>query len=155
MNYRIEEKEAFDVIEKVETHSIDNQENKISIPDFWTRCHSDGTIDALLNMTNDKTYIFGICYGNQSKNSKTFDYSIAAECDENLTAPNGFRKNKISAQKWLVFTCIGSMPNAMQETWNKIVSEFFPTSGYKPTYEMDIEAYTQGDMNSQRNLDTD
>ena len=39
-------------------------------------------------------------------------------------------------------------PNAMQDMWHKIVSEFFPTSGYQPTYEMDIEAYTEGNMGS-------
>ena len=42
----------------------------------------------------------------------------------------------------------GAMPNAMQDMWHKIVSEFFPTSGYQPTYEMDIEAYTEGNMGS-------
>lgn len=38
--------------------------------------------------------------------------------------------------------------NAMQDMWHKIVSEFFPTSGYQPTYEMDIEAYTEENMGS-------
>ena len=42
----------------------------------------------------------------------------------------------------------GAMPNAMQDMWHKIVSEFFPTSGYQPTYEMDIEAYTEENMGS-------
>ena len=42
----------------------------------------------------------------------------------------------------------GAMPNAMQDMWHNIVSEFFPTSGYQPTYEMDIEAYTEGNMGS-------
>ena len=42
----------------------------------------------------------------------------------------------------------GAMPNAMQDMWHKFVSEFFPTSGYQPTYEMDIEAYTEGNMGS-------
>ena len=35
----------------------------------------------------------------------------------------------------------GAMPNAMQDMWHKIVSEFFPTSGYQPTYEMDSPDY--------------
>ena len=38
------------------------------------------------------------------------------------------------------------MPNAIQDLWHKIVSEFFPTSSDKPTYEMDIEAYSEGNM---------
>ena len=34
MNYKIVEKEAFDIIEKVEAHTVENSENAKSIPDF-------------------------------------------------------------------------------------------------------------------------
>lgn len=148
MDYKIIEKEAFDIIEKVEAHTAQDSENAKSIPDFWTRSHNDGTVKALFDTTTDRTYIFGVCYGNLSENAKTFDYSIAAKCDENTVAPEGFRKNTIPARTWAVFECKGAMPDAMQDMWHKIVSEFFPTSGYQPTYEMDIEAYTEGDMSS-------
>lgn len=148
MNYKIIEKEAFDIIEKVETHSVEDAENAKSIPDFWTRSHNDGTVKKLLDTTTDRTYIFGVCYGNLPENAKTFDYSIAAKCDENTAVPKGFKKNTIPARTWAVFECKGAMPNAMQDMWHKIVSEFFPTSSYKPTYEMDIEAYTEGNMGS-------
>ena len=148
MNYKIIEKEAFDIIEKVETHSVENAENAKSIPDFWTRSHNDGTVKKLLDITTDRTYIFGVCYGNLPENAKTFDYSIAAKCDENTEVTEGFRKNTIPARTWAIFECKGSMPNAIQDLWHKIVSEFFPTSSYKPTYEMDIEAYSEGNMSS-------
>lgn len=58
-----------------------------------------------------------------------------------------FRENYIK-RRWIVFECKGAMPKATQDMWQKIVSEFFPTSGYQPTYEMDIEAYTVGNMDS-------
>lgn len=45
-----------------------------------------------------------------------------------------------------MFEIVGAMPNAVQDLWRKITSEFFPTSDYEPTYEMDIEAYTAGVM---------
>ena len=148
MNYKIIEKDAFDIIEKVEAHTVENSENAKSIPDFWTRSHNDGTIKKLFDTTNDRTYIFGICYGNLPKNAKTFDYSIAAKCDKNTVVPKGFRKSTIPARTWAIFKCKGPMPNAIQDMWHKIVSEFFPSSGYQPTYEMDIEAYTEGNMGS-------
>lgn len=147
MHYKIEETEAFYVLEKVETHSLDNGQNQTSIPDFWSRADADGTIDKLLQ-SSVGGYLLGICYGNPDKSSSKFDYSIAVKCDQTTLAPSGFRVNQITAKTWLVFECIGAMPNAIQETWRRIVSEFFPTSEYKPTYEMDIEAYTQGDMDS-------
>lgn len=148
MDYKIVEKEAFDIIEKVETHTVENSENAKSIPDFWTRSHKNGTVKTLTELTTDSTYIFGVCYGNLPENAKTFDYSIAAKCDENTEIPEGFRKSTIPARTWAVFECKGAMPKAMQDMWHKIVSEFFPISGYKPTYEMDIEAYTEGNMGS-------
>ena len=148
MDYKIIEKNAFDIIEKVEAHTVENSENAKSIPDFWMRSHNDGTVKTLLDTTTDRTYIFGVCYGNLPENAKTFDYSIAAKCDNNTVVPEGFRKNTIPARTWAVFECKGAMPNAMQDMWHKIISEFFPTSGYQPTYDMDIEAYTDGHMGS-------
>lgn len=148
MDYKIVEKEAFDIIEKVEAHTVENSENAKSIPDFWTRSHSDGTIKKLTDIATDRTFIFGVCYGNLPENAKTFDYSIAAKCAESTEIPEGFRKNTIPARTWAVFECKGAMPKAMQDMWHKIVSEFFPISGYEPTYEMDIEAYTEGNMGS-------
>ena len=148
MNYKIEEKEAFYVLEKVETHSVENEQNKTSIPNFWARANADGTLDTLSAQTNDKSRIFGICYNNRTPNAQTFDYSIAVKCDKNVAVPNGFRKTEIPAKTWVIFRSIGAMPNAIQDMWKKIVSEFFPTSEYKPTYEMDVEAYLDGDMDS-------
>lgn len=146
MDYKIVEKEAFEIIEKVEAHSIENDVNAKSIPDFWTKSHNDGTVKTLLENTTDRTFIFGVCYGNNSDCTKTFDYSIGAVYNQKTTVPKGFRKNIIPARTWAIFECKGAMPKAMQDMWHKITSEFFPTSGYQPTYEMDIEAYTEGDM---------
>lgn len=149
MDYKIVEKEAFEIIEKVEAHSIENETNSKSIPDFWSRSHNDGTVKTLFENATDNTFIFGVCYGNNSDSAKTFNYSIGAICDENTIVPKGFRKNTIPARTWAIFECKGAMPKAIQDMWHKITAEFFPTSGYEPTCEMDIEAYTEGDMGSE------
>lgn len=146
MDYKIVEKGAFEIIEKVEAHSIENDVNAKSIPDFWTKSHNDGTVKTLLENTTDRTFIFGVCYGNSSDRAKTFDYSIGAVYNKKAAVPEGFRRNTIPARTWAIFECKGPMPKAMQDMWHKITSEFFPTSGYEPTYEMDIEAYTEGNM---------
>ena len=144
----IEEKAAFYILEKVETHSLENGQNLKSIPAFWSRAAIDGTLTALETLTNDDTYTFGVCYNNPEENAKTFGYSIAVRCHENTVPPDGFRKTLIPAKTWIAFECVGAMPNAIQDMWKRIVSEFFPTADYTPTFEMDIEAYTQGDMDS-------
>lgn len=148
MDYKIIEKEAFTVLEKVSTQSIVDSENKNTIPDFWTASHQNGTVKTLLDLTDDKTYIFGICYGNIPEDQKTFDYSIAAVCDKNIAVPEGFRMNTIPARTWAVFESIGELPRSVQETWHRICSEFFPSSVYEPTYEMDIEAYPSLEMDA-------
>ena len=148
MNYKIIKKEAFKVLEKRSTQSIDDSQNKNTIPDFWTKSHNDGTVAKLLSIAEDRKYIFGVCYGGDLTDKKTFDYSIAALYSEGTEVPDGFRVNEIPARTWVVFECIGAMPTAMQETWHNICTEFFPSTDYEPTYEMDIEAYTAGEMNS-------
>lgn len=147
MNYRIEKKEAFSVLEKVSRHSVNDEESRASIPAFWTECHKNGTVRSLIRAAGENAFLFGICYG-PSEGEDAFEYSVAAACGENEPIPTGFRKNLIPARTWAVFECVGAMPNAIQEMWRAIVSEFFPTSGYVPTYEMDVEAYTDGDMNA-------
>lgn len=148
MDYKIVKKDAFKVLEKISTQSIDDEQNKNTIPDFWTQSHQDGTVYKLLELATDRTNIFGICYGNTPNNKKTFEYSIAALCGDNTEIHDGFSIKEIPARTWAVFECIGPMPDAIQNTWHKICSEFFPTANYEPTYEMDIEAYPAGVMTS-------
>ena len=148
MDYRIVKRKAFDVIEKVEQHSIEDDINQKSIPRFWERSHMDGTIETLCKYATDKTFILGLCYANSADCAKTFDYAIGAEYSGEHVVPEGFRKNTIPEGTWAIFECIGAMPGAMQDMWHKITSEFFPISGYMPTGEISIEAYTQGHMSS-------
>ena len=98
MNYRIMEKEAFDIVEKVSAHAVDQEESAKTVPAFWTASHEDGTVSKLLEITSDESYLFGICYGNLPENAKTFDYSIAAACGKDTAVPEGFRKTTIPAR---------------------------------------------------------
>lgn len=145
-NYKIVEKAAFKVLEKVETHSISREANKNTIPDFWDRAHRDGTVETLIKQTDDRTFIYGICYGNTLEDSQTFEYAIAAKYTQGAEIPEGFRVNEIPARTWLVFDCTGPMPQAIQDTFHRIITEFFPSSEYEPTFEFDIEAYPAGPM---------
>ena len=147
MDYRIEKKPAFQVLEKRELQCIEDSQNKNTIPDFWSRSHIDGTVAALLAQAPDRTFIYGLCYDNQPSDSKTFDYGIGALYGGGKI-PEGYRVTEIPERTWAVFSVTGAMPNAIQETWHKIITEFFPTSVYQPTKEMDIEAYTGGAMDS-------
>ena len=146
MNYNIISKGSFTVLEKVEQHTVAGEQNKNTIPDFWDRAHKDGTIETLLKYASDHSYVFGICYGNGHTDCECFDYGIAVICAPDMVAPEGYRVNTIPARTGVVSECVGAMPDAIQQLWHEICSEFFPTSNYEPTYEMDIEAYPAGNM---------
>lgn len=152
MDYKIVEKQAFRVLEKVELHSTVNSQNTETIPAFWDRSRADGTLDLLAQKATDKTWLFGICYGNIPEDGTTFPYSIAVLYDGDEPAPEGFRISEIPAATWAVFSCVGAMPDAIQNAWQKISGEFLPTSGYRNALNntrcVDIEAYTQGDMSA-------
>lgn len=146
MDYKVVQKQAFKVIEKRTTQSVSENENLRTIPKLWEQCRTDGTIEKLLELSSNKENVFGICYANPHKEESTFDYSIAAVIDEDAKIPEGFTANVIPARTWIVFECRGAMPDAIQQLWHRICAEFFPSSSYEPTYEMDVEAYTDGDM---------
>ncbi len=118
-----------------------------TIPEFWDRCGADGTLEKLLELASDRTYILGIC--RSGGGGETFDYSVAVPCKADAAAPEGFRRSTVPGGTWAVFPCLGPMPGAIQDLWRRVVSEFFPTSGWKPTLEMDIEAYTDGNTSSE------
>ena len=146
MNYEIVSKKEFTILEKIEQQSVAGGQNLDTIPDFWDRSHKDGTVKTLLELASDKKFIFGICYGNTRTGCEHFDYAIAAECAPDTVAPEGYRVSTIPARTWVIFECTGPMPDAIQNLWHEICSEFLPASDYQPTYEMDIEAYPDGDM---------
>ena len=149
MDYRIEEKEAFKVIGKIKTFSTKDESNLKEIPKFWASSKTDGTIGDLCDYGLGSEFdgkILGICYG--AGCDAEFTYSIAAGYNGKTPVPDGFYINAIPARTWAIFKCKGAMPDAIQDLWRKIYTEFFPTSDYVPKNEMDFEVYSDGDMNS-------
>ena len=149
MDYRIEEKEAFKVIEKVKAFSTVDDSNLKEIPEFWTQSKADGTLETLCGYCGGSEFdgqILGICYGDGC--SANFLYSLASGYNGKTPVPGGFRINEIPARTWAIFKCKGAMPDAIQNLWRRIYTEFFPTSDYAPKNEMDFEAYPNGDISS-------
>jgi AraC family transcriptional regulator len=58
--------------------------------------------------------------------------------------PEGLLELEIPASKWGVFEVHGAMPDAMQNTWKQIISEWFPSSHYEHAGTPDLEVYTNG-----------
>ena len=148
MDYRIETKPEFKVIGKSELFTTSKDYNREDLPEFWDRCHQDGVVKMLYSLsknTQKSGMVFGICCDESSFDAHQFPYLIAAAYDGG-DVPKGFIIKEIPQYTWAVFKCIGAMPKAIQDLWNRIYTEFFPTSDYRPANGIDLEAYYEGNM---------
>ena len=149
MDYKIEAKKAFKVIEKRRLFSTKDDANLKEIPEFWASSKADGSIGTLCGYCGGSAFdsrILGICYGDGC--STEFSYSIASSYNGKTPVPEGFCINEIPARTWAIFKCKGAMPDAIQDLWRRIYTEFFPASDYMPKNDIDFEVYPDGDISS-------
>jgi len=78
-------------------------------------------------------------------NIDSFDYYMAATYTGEI--PEGMETLNIPKQTWTAFESAGPIPDAIQDVWKRIFSEWFPTSGYEHAEGPEIEVYETGDMN--------
>lgn len=136
MDYKIEKKEAFDVLAMTRTFS--EQTSTVEIPKFWTDFMQAGHSQVVCG-------VFGMCHG---LSEGQFQYSIADPYTAGSEVPEGFEVIQVPAYTWAMFTCVGPMPNAIQEMWKRVYSEWLPNSNYELVPGFDIEMYTAGDIHS-------
>lgn len=137
MNYRIVEREPFNVI-GVSAHSSVEK-------DIWGRCKKDGTIGKLLEI-GINSYTLGLCFGYDSEGNNTYMVGI----ESTLEQAEGMEKYVYPKSAWLVFEAIGSISSGtLGETWRRIYGEFLPQSTYKQAQIPTIEVYKEW------NTDTD
>lgn len=138
MKYNVIEKEPFQIVGIKQEFSCANWEQSIGISKMWEKANTDGTCEALSKVNNGQVKgMLGVCIGEQGEQS--IDYWIATE--SNAEAPDSFLSMVIPASKWVVFEIHGPMPDAMQNGWKQIFSEWFPTSGYEHAGLPELEVY--------------
>jgi len=54
----------------------------------------------------------------------------------------------IPSSTWAIFESVGAMPDAIQDVWKRIFSEWFPTSNYEHDKGPELEVYPPGDPRS-------
>lgn len=143
MKYRIVEKPQMELAGiSLRTTSTDNQ-NTTEIPKFWQKNGENGTVCAFAEKSGPMG-LFGVCYDyNPSDNS--FAYAIAAEKGSHQLSdfPKGAELITIPAATYAVFESLGPMPHAIQKTWMRIYSEWFPASEYEHAGTPDFEVYPE------------
>ncbi|CDM70348.1 Transcriptional regulator, AraC family [Clostridium bornimense] len=148
MNYRIEKEKGFRLLGRKKTISTKNGENFIQIPKFWNESCEDGTCDKLMGLCDDSNKaMYGVCY-NFGKDE--FDYMIAV--NSNKDVEEKYEVLDVPELTWVKFECRGKMPEAQQNVWKRIFTEWLPTSGYEHDEGPEIEWYSNGDMSSDNYL---
>lgn len=142
MDYRIEKREAFKVLAKVEKFRNESisEEGNTEIPDFWKQSGEDGTFD-ILKQNTYKHDVYGVC-APISKESAHFNYGIGMEFSGS-NVPKGFTIWEVKPTLWAVFKCIGETEDCIGKTWERIFSEFLPGSDYKMIEDADFEFYSE------------
>ncbi len=150
MNYRIETKGPFQIIcKKKQVVSCKAELTMDEISRFWQACSADGTIDTLCRYIPQENIfpncIVGATFGKDA-NDKEFPYAIGAHYNGMPVTDAGLTVEDIPAHTYVVFPCVGKMPEAFEKLYQQIYSEFFPTSEYQPCGGTDFEAYPSADV---------
>ena len=138
MNWRIEQREAFEVfgIER----SFKNDESG-TIPSFWDEIQKDGSMARLL----EKAAGLGpmaIC-GHVDEKATEFPYMICCELKDGCDA-SGYKITSVPSATWAVFREDGMKDHEdvkIPELFRKAYSEWLPSSGYEKYPGPDMEIY--------------
>lgn len=149
MDYRIEKKDAFQVIcKKKNVNKPQGDTATEDISKFWAECMQNGTMDAICKYAKfDSLHgILGICFSNEMANSG-FPYGIGAEYNGAELKDEGLDIIEIPEYTYAVFTCKGEMPDGFKKTYHQIVTEFFPQSNYQYGEGVELEVYPSAEVN--------
>ena len=148
MDYRIEKREAFRVVckrKRVEKPQSANAVKDISA--LWQELGADGTLERLIACLPQNPVmkgLLGICFSSEL-DAHRFPYGIGVEYD-GRPVDDDLEIVTIPANTFAVFTSRGKMPDAFAETYNRIVTEFFPQSSqYEYAENVELEVYPSAD----------
>jgi len=152
MNWRIEEKAAFEVfgIERI----FGNDESEL-VPGFWTECHGNGSYEKLYDDAGgvrqpngrglpreDGSCVVNAVCGYCEPGEDVFPYMLCAlKTPESRT--NGYKVAQIPQTTWAVFRSeeTDSLGVQIPILFNRAYSEWLPSSGYEKSPGPDMEIY--------------
>lgn len=138
LNYRIEDKEEFEISAIIRKFSI---ETKNKIPEFWDEIKANGKLKEISKNFTRNTV--GVCIG--ENNSEEYKYGIGIEVVENDKKINEAEIIQVPKSKWIVFKCEGQKTEDINELWARIYKEYFSTSEDKQSMNIDFELYDESD----------
>ncbi len=132
MNYRIVEKEAFNIVGfmkrvRIQFNGVNPEISKLTerlTPEIvkqlkvMTNVEPAGIISASVNFSH-----------NRMDEQGELDHYVGVATSKSVD--DGFDVLNVDAGTWVVFESVGSFPETLQDIWGRIYSEWFPSSGYE------------------------
>ena len=145
MNYRIEEKQTFEVFGlELKTNVIDGKCYK-DIPEFWLTCVNDGSFEKLLKASNkSKGEILdaGVTYAHNPNGDMS--YMIGCVKKDGMNTKN-YTNLTIPSQTWAIFQTEWKSEKddeKLHDIWRRIYAEWFPVARYEHAdCDFDMEMY--------------
>ncbi len=138
MEYHLEEEKSMKVCIQLRRFTAETCESEI--PKFWMeyfRGEQCKKVPGYLGVS-----------GQLKEGEEEFSFGIGADSSAVDSIPEGFIEITIPAYTWIIFKCVGKTPESVQRTWDRIYSEWMPTSKYEVINDYCLENYLPGDSNS-------
>ena len=134
MNYRIEQKKAFNIVGMMKRVPIIFEGENPEITAMWKSLTME-KIDQLKKLSNAEPKGMiqastNFSDGRMEEKGELDQYIGVAATEE---CPENFSKLEVPALTWTIFESTGAFPSTLQETWGRIFSEWFPSSNYQVT----------------------
>ncbi|MFC7686505.1 GyrI-like domain-containing protein [Ureibacillus sp. GCM10028918] len=149
MNYRIEQKEAFNIVGIMKRVPIIFEGENPEITEMWKSLNTE-KITQLKNLSN----IEPVGLIQASTNFSDGRMEEKGELDQYIgvattnRCPEDYTKLGVPALTWAIFESTGPFPGSLQETWARIYSEWFPSSSYQVTEGPEMLSIKSKDLTS-------
>ena len=127
-------------------------ENKQKIPMFWSEFMTKKLGERIPDRLCECYGTMGICI-NDGDEAGNFSYMIGDPVSSTDSLSEEFDSIIIEAGTWAVFTSKGPFPEAIQNCWDYIYSEWLPGSGYELRDSPEIELYDDRCSNDPQEMD--
>ncbi|AXP00694.1 AraC family transcriptional regulator [Bacillus anthracis] len=149
MNYRIEEKDSFQIIGITKRVPIVFNGVNEEIASMWKSLNPE-TIQTLKSLSNmEPTGIISastnFSEGRMEEKGELDHYIGVARAGE---CPEQFAQLEVAASTWAIFEAVGPFPETLQNVWGRIYSEWFPSSNYELAEGPEILWNEQKDISS-------
>lgn len=144
LSYRMLEAEAFQVEAYARSFSTEETSIHQEIPLFWQSFFQAPVYAAYLAGRSSDTITGGGILGVDTmafdQQEDSFFYYAGIEVKNACRIEDSILLT-IPAHTWLIFSCHGSMPDAIQTLWKQIYGDFFPHNNFEPCLDYHFELY--------------